>query len=184
MSTNRTELHAQATHPWLVTAICAGAMFMEMLDGTIILTAFPRMAVDFHTRPVDLSIGVTSYLLAMAALLPASGWIADRFGTRRVFLSAMAGFVLTSVLCALSHTLFAFAAARALQGACAALMSPVARVAMVRTIRGARLAQSINDGELAVQMARHHHVKAVRPQIDSSDDFWNFAARHLFSRAF
>ena len=135
---------ARAAHPLLVTAICAGAMFMEMLDSTIILTAFPRMATDFHARPVELSIGVTSYLLALAALLPASGWIADRFGTRRVFLAAMAGFVLTSVLCAQSPSLTAFAMARALQGACGALMSPVARVAMVRTMRGSRLAHAIN----------------------------------------
>ena len=131
-------------HPILVTAICAGAMFMEMLDGTIILTAFPRMAMDFHTRPVDLSIGVTSYLLALAAILPASGWVADRFGTRRTFLLAVVGFMTTSVLCALSHTLLQFAAARVLQGACGALMSPVARMAMVRSVRGARLAKAIN----------------------------------------
>ena len=135
---------ARPVHPLLVTAICAGAMFMEMLDSTIILTAFPRMAADFHTQPVALSIGVTFYLLALAAVLPASGWIADRFGTRRVFLAAMAGFVVTSVLCGLSRSLAEFALARALQGACGALMSPVARVAMVRTIRGSRLAQAIN----------------------------------------
>lgn len=144
MSTTEQQRPVPSVHPWLVTAICAGAMFMEMLDGTVILTAFPRMAADFDVRPVDLSIGVTAYLLALAALLPASGWIADRFGTRRVFLYSMAGFALTSVLCALSPSLMAFAAARALQGACAALMSPVARMAMVRTLRGSRLAAALN----------------------------------------
>jgi EmrB/QacA subfamily drug resistance transporter len=102
------------------------------------------MAVDFHTPPVELSIGVTSYLLALAAILPASGWIADRFGTRRTFLLAMLGFVATSVLCALSTGLLQFAAARALQGTFGALMTPVARIAMVRSIRGERLAKAMN----------------------------------------
>jgi len=144
MSDSSSHSASGRAHPVLVTAICAGAMFMEMLDGTIILTAFPRMAVDFHTRPVELSIGVTSYLLALAAILPASGWIADRFGTRRIFLLAVIGFMMTSVLCALSGTLLQFAGARVLQGASGALMSPVARMAMVRSVRGARLAKAMN----------------------------------------
>jgi EmrB/QacA subfamily drug resistance transporter len=143
-------LHAGGSRrPALLAGIVAGSMFMEMLDSTVILTAFPRMAESFHTSPVSLSIGVTAYLLALAALLPASGWIADRFGTRRVFALAVVGFIAASVLCGLSNSLEQFAAARVLQGAAAAVMSPVARLAMLKTIDLKQIAAAMNKGAAA-----------------------------------
>jgi EmrB/QacA subfamily drug resistance transporter len=132
-----------------MTVFFAGALFMELLDTTVILTALPNMAQTFGVNPVDLSIGVTSYMLAMSALLPASGWIADHFGTRRVFLVAIAGFALASVLCGLSGTLPMFVAARLLQGASAAIMAPVARLTMLKSMERNKLARAMNTGAMA-----------------------------------
>jgi EmrB/QacA subfamily drug resistance transporter len=132
-----------------MTTFFAGALFMELLDTTVILTALPNMARTFGVNPVDLSIGITSYMLAMSALLPASGWIADHFGTRRVFLVAIAGFALASVLCGLSGSLPMFVAARLLQGAAAAIMAPVARLTMLKSMERKQLARAMNTGAMA-----------------------------------
>ena len=86
---------------WLV----AIAFFMQTLDATIVNTALPAMADDLHESPLKMHSVVISYALAMATLIPASGWIADRFGTRRAFMSAIVLFSLGSLLCALSHNL-------------------------------------------------------------------------------
>jgi EmrB/QacA subfamily drug resistance transporter len=139
----------QLARPALVVAVASSSLFMEMLDSTVILTALPRMALDFHTTAVGMGIGLTTYLLALAAVLPASGWLADRFGTRRVFLSAVVGFLLSSILCGVCQSLWQFVVARSLQGAAAALMSPVARLSMVKTLQGERLARAINMGAMA-----------------------------------
>jgi EmrB/QacA subfamily drug resistance transporter len=119
-------------------------MFMELLDATVLLTALPRMAETFGRSPVDLSIGVTAYLLSFAALIPASGWVAERYGTRNVFAAAIGLFVAASVLCGLSNSLEMFAAARVLQGAAASMMSPVGRMTMMRVVERQQLARAIN----------------------------------------
>jgi EmrB/QacA subfamily drug resistance transporter len=119
--------------PRLIALIVACAMFMAQLDTSVVLVALPDMARSFAVRPVDLSIGVTIYILAQAVLLPSSGWVADRFGARRVFALALASFTAASVLCALSHTLPQFIGARVLQGAAAALMTPVARLVLLQS---------------------------------------------------
>jgi len=108
-------------------------MFMAALDASVIVVAMPAMARTFDVRPVDLNIGITIYILAQAVLLPASGWIADRFGARRVFALALAGFTVASVLCGLSRTLPQFIVARVLQGAAASLMTPIARIVLLRS---------------------------------------------------
>ncbi len=108
---------------------------MAGLDASVIVVAMPDMARTFAVRPVDLSIGITIYILAQAVLLPASGWVADRFGARRVFALAVAGFTAASALCALSHTLGEFIGARVLQGATAALMTPIARIVLLKSTR-------------------------------------------------
>ncbi len=74
-----------------IAILVAGAFFMENLDGTIIATALPQMGRSFHVNPVDLNIGMTAYLLMLAVFIPISGWFADRFGARTVFVSAIAG---------------------------------------------------------------------------------------------
>lgn len=113
--------------------LVAGAFFMEFIDGTVIATALPDMAKSFGVQAVDLNIGISAYLITLAVLIPASGWIADRFGARKVFALALAIFTLASVLCGLSESLEIFVAMRILQGVGGALMVPVGRLAVLRT---------------------------------------------------
>jgi EmrB/QacA subfamily drug resistance transporter len=115
-----------------VALLVAGAFFMENLDGTVIATALPQMAQSFRTTPPALAIGMTAYLLTLAVFIPASGWAADRFGARRVFMAAMALFTFASVLCGLSQGRWEFTAARILQGGGGALMVPVGRLVVLR----------------------------------------------------
>ena len=95
-----------------IAFIVATAFFMQNLDGTIIVTALPAMAKGFGIEPVAMSIGITAYLLSLAAFVPVSGWVADRLGARNVFAAAVAVFTVASLLCALSPHLSAFVAAR------------------------------------------------------------------------
>jgi len=113
--------------------LVAGAFFMEFLDGTVIATALPEMAQTFGVTAVDLNIGISAYLITLAVLVPASGWIADRFGARNVFTLALAIFTLASVLCGFATSVDSFVAMRILQGIGGALMVPVGRLAVLRT---------------------------------------------------
>ena len=113
--------------------LVAGAFFMEFLDGTVIATALPDMARSFGVDAVALNIGISAYLITLAVLIPASGWIADRFGARKVFTAALAIFTLASVFCGLSTSVEMFVAMRVLQGMGGALMVPVGRLAVLRT---------------------------------------------------
>ncbi len=113
--------------------LVAGAFFMEFIDGTVIATALPDMAKSFGVQAVDLNIGISAYLITLAVLIPASGWIADRFGARKIFTLALAIFTLASMLCGFSTTLESFLAMRILQGVGGALMVPVGRLAVLRT---------------------------------------------------
>src|SRR5712664_623090 len=109
----------------VIALLVAGAFFMEQLDGTVIATALPQMAESFGVAPVDLNIGMSAYLLTVAVFIPASGWLTDRFGAQTVFASAIVTFTAASVLCAASGSLWAFTAARVLQGVGGAMMVPV-----------------------------------------------------------
>jgi EmrB/QacA subfamily drug resistance transporter len=129
--------------PIYVTTLIAGAFFMENLDGTIIATALPQMARSFHIGAVNLNIGMTAYLLTLAVLIPISGWIADRFGSRTVFASAIAIFTLASLLCGLAHTLTEFTLMRILQGCGGAMMVPVGRLIVLRNTPKDKLTQAI-----------------------------------------
>ena len=123
--------------------LVAAAFFMENLYGTVIVTALPQMARSFGVQPVDMSIGVSAYVLTLAVLIPASGWIADRFGARRVFAAAIVLFTLASMLCGLSGNLLAFTAARVLQGAAGAMMVPVGRLVVLRNTPKPQLMRAI-----------------------------------------
>lgn len=123
---------APENRPTLLALIVACAFFMEMLDGTIIATALPQIAVTFHERPVDLSIGMSAYLLTLAVFIPSSGWMADRFGSKTIFATAIVVFTGASVLCGSSNTLWEFTAARVLQGIGGAMMVPVGRLSVLR----------------------------------------------------
>lgn len=105
---------------------------MEILDGTIIATAAAGMAADLHVRPVDINLAMTSYLITLAVGIPISGWLAKRFGARRVFTAAIAIFTLASLLCALSPNLAFLCGARMLQGLGGAMMVPVGRLVVLR----------------------------------------------------
>jgi EmrB/QacA subfamily drug resistance transporter len=129
--------------PFYVTTLIAGAFFMENLDGTIIATALPQMARSFHVGAVKLNVGMTAYLLTLAVFIPISGWVADRFGSRSVFATAIGIFTLASLFCGMSHTLTQFTLMRILQGIGGAMMVPVGRLIVLRTTPKDRLTQAI-----------------------------------------
>ncbi|WP_199101909.1 MFS transporter [Aquitalea sp. ASV11] len=127
----------------LIALLVAAAFFMENLDATVINTALPAMAATFAVQPVDLNIGITAYLLTLTLLIPASGWLADRLGCRRVFMASIVVFTLASLLCAMSQNLWQFALARVLQGVGGAMMVPVGRLAVLRNTPKHKLMQAI-----------------------------------------
>ncbi|HTU54851.1 MAG TPA: MFS transporter, partial [Acetobacteraceae bacterium] len=96
----------------ITATIVACALFMQNLDSTVVATALPAMARAFHTAPVNMSVALTSYLLSVAVFIPASGWAADRFGSRTVFRVAIVVFTLGSILCGRAETLWFLVAAR------------------------------------------------------------------------
>lgn len=123
-----------AIHHNIVPLIVATALFMQSLDATVLSTSLPEIARDFNANPIHLKLAVTTYLLALAVFIPASSWVADRFGARRVFRWAMAVFAMGSIACALSNSLMELVAARALQGVGGAMMVPVGRIVVLRAI--------------------------------------------------
>ncbi len=126
--------------PWVV----ATALFMEQLDSTIVNTAVPAMAASLNVTPLSLKGVVTSYILSLAVGIPVSGWMADRFGTRRVFAWAVATFTLASFLCGVSVNATMLVAARMLQGMGAAMMMPVGRLAVIRTFEKSEMLAAMN----------------------------------------
>ncbi|HTH62824.1 MAG TPA: MFS transporter [Paraburkholderia sp.] len=119
----------------MTAAVVASALFMQNIDATVVATALPSMARDLDVNPVHLSSAITSYLIALTVFIPVSGWIADRFGAKRVFLTAIATFTLASVACALAHGLPELIAARVLQGVGGAMMVPVGRLILFRRVQ-------------------------------------------------
>jgi EmrB/QacA subfamily drug resistance transporter len=126
--------------PWLV----AIALFMEHLNATILNTAVPAIAASLNVTPLSLKAVVSSYVLSLAVFIPVSGWMADRFGTRRVFGIAVAIFTLSSILCGLAINVPMLVAARIMQGIGAAMMLPVGRLAIVRTFPKSELLAAMN----------------------------------------
>ena len=118
----------------IIPLIVAAALFMENMDSTVIATSLPAIAVDIGTSPLTLKLAITSYLLSLAVFIPASGWTADRFGARRVFSIAICLFMLGSIGCALSSSITDFVLARILQGMGGAMMTPVGRLVLLRSI--------------------------------------------------
>src|ERR1700728_904094 len=118
----------------MVPLIIATALFMENMDSTVIATSLPAIARALVTNPLTLKLAVTSYLLSLAICIPASGWTADRFGARNVFRFAICVFVLGSIGCAASRSLDQFVLARIFQGMGGAMMTPVGRLILVRSI--------------------------------------------------
>jgi EmrB/QacA subfamily drug resistance transporter len=123
----------------LTAMIVASALFMQNLDSTVIATALPAMARAFGADPVHMSAALTSYLLSLAVFIPASGWMADRFGARTVFRAAIGVFTLGSVLCGEAGNFPLLIAARILQGTGGAMMVPVGRLLLLRTVAKSEL---------------------------------------------
>ena len=118
----------------LIPLIVACSLFMEQLDSTIIATALPTIARDINVDPLRLNLAITCYLLSLAIFIPLSGWMADRFGARTVFRAAIGVFMLGSICCGISNNLLEFIAARMLQGLGGAMMSPVGRFVLLRSV--------------------------------------------------
>src|SRR5713101_6847333 len=118
----------------LIPLIVATALFMENMDSTVIATSLPAIAADIGTSPLTLKLAITSYLLSLAVFIPASGWTADRFGARIVFAVAVAVFMVGSVGCAMSGSVPDFVFARILQGMGGAMMTPVGRLVLLRSV--------------------------------------------------
>lgn len=137
-------MHLKLISRDIATALLvAGALFMEILDATVITTALPVIAGDFGVPAPHLSIGVSAYLVAVTLFIPLSGYVADKFGARTIFIAAIVIFTLASVLCGLSTTLAEFTAARVLQGIGGALMVPVGRLVVLRDLPKAQLVRTV-----------------------------------------
>src|SRR5271155_4365713 len=126
--------------PWLV----AVAFFMESLDTTILNTAVPTIAAALHVAPLSMKSVLASYTLSLAIFIPISGWMADRFGTRRVFAFAIAIFALGSFLCGMSSNIHVLVACRILQGCGGSMMVPVGRLTLVRTFAKSELVRALS----------------------------------------
>src|SRR3984885_8296766 len=118
----------------IVALVVACAFFMETFTGTVITTALPAMARTFGSDPVRLSAGVTAYMVSLAIFIPLSGWVADRYGARTVFRAAIGVFTIASVLCGLCDNLSELVLSRIIQGIGGAMMVPVGRLVMLRSV--------------------------------------------------
>lgn len=128
----------------VIALIVACAFFMENLDATIIVTAIPPIAQSFSTTATRMSLAITAYVLATAACIPASGWLADRVGARNLFACAIGVFTAASMACGAAPTFLTFIGARIVQGAAAAMMSPVGRLVVLRTTEKRNLMQALS----------------------------------------
>ena len=137
-------LKLSRSNPMMVPLIVACALFMQNLDTSIINTALPSIAVSFHDSPVKLSMAVTAYMLSLAVFIPVSGWLADQFGAATVFRAAIAVFTLASVACGLTNSTLELTAARVLQGLGGAMMVPVGRLVLMRSIDRSQLVRAIS----------------------------------------
>jgi EmrB/QacA subfamily drug resistance transporter len=173
---------------WLVSA----SFFMQTLDATIVNTALPAMALSLGERALRMQSVVIAYSLTMAMLIPASGWLADRFGIRRAFLSAIIVFTAGSILCAASHTLGELTSARVLQGAGGALLLPIGRLALLQTFPRERLLPAMSFvaipglvgpligptlGGWLVEVASWHWIFLINVPIGIAGGF--FTVRHM-----
>ncbi|MGO9484956.1 MAG: MFS transporter [Rhodomicrobium sp.] len=118
----------------LIPLIVACGLFMENLDSTVLSTSLPAIAADLHVAPISLKLALTSYLLSLAVFVPISGWVADKYGARTVFMAAIAVFTGGSALCSLAHSLPELVCYRIVQGLGGAMMVPVGRLVILRSI--------------------------------------------------
>jgi EmrB/QacA subfamily drug resistance transporter len=127
----------------LVPLVVACALFMENLDSAVIATSLPVIAADLNQDPIALKLALTSYLISLAIFIPVSGWMADRYGARTIFRVAIGVFMVGSLACAMAGSLAGFVAARFLQGMGGAMMVPVGRLLILRTVSKAELVSAL-----------------------------------------
>lgn len=127
----------------IVPLILAVALFMEQMDSTVIATSLPAIAHDLDVGPITLKLALTTYMVALAIFIPLSGWMADRFGAKRIFRYAILVFIAGSILCAFSNSLVAFVVSRFIQGMGGAMMTPVARLVLVRSTSRSELVSAM-----------------------------------------
>jgi EmrB/QacA subfamily drug resistance transporter len=143
--TGKTTIGAKLLPSYLITALTvACALFMENLDSTVISTALPAIAKDLHEDPISLKLALTSYLISLAIFIPVSGWAADRFGARTIFRAAILVFTLGSILCGISATLPGLVGARVIQGLGGAMMVPVGRLLLLRSVERSELVNAFS----------------------------------------
>jgi MFS family permease len=123
----------------LIPYVVACALFMENLDSTVLATALPEIARSLGESPLHLNLAITSYLLSLAIFIPVSGWIADRFGARRVFCAAIVVFTLGSISCGFADSFWHLVASRVVQGLGGAMMVPVGRLVLLRSVSKSEL---------------------------------------------
>lgn len=115
-------------------------LLIELIDGSALNTALPQIANDFHVNPITLKVAVTVYLLALGLFIPASGWISDKIGCKKLLIISLTGFIISPIACGLSTNIISLVIFRTFQGAFGAFTAPVARLAMVRIFKNDRLA--------------------------------------------
>ena len=118
----------------MIPFIVSLSVFMESLDSTVINTAIPAISHALHADPVDLKIALISYLLSLAIFIPISGWIADKFGSKNVFITAVVIFTMSSLWCGFANNLMELSIARFIQGVGGALGLPVGRLILIRVV--------------------------------------------------
>lgn len=128
----------------LLPAILATAIFMQMLDSTILNTSLPAIARDLHESPLNMQNAIIAYVLTLALFMPVSGFLADKFGTRKVFIAALILFVLGSVFCSFSQNLPQLVVSRVIQGVGGSLMTPVGKLALIKTFPKNELLKAMN----------------------------------------
>jgi EmrB/QacA subfamily drug resistance transporter len=136
-----------------IALIVAATMFMVQLDGTALATALPEMSREFQVSPVDMSLAITIYVTCLVGFLPASAWLADNFGARRVLVWATVLFALSSILCSVSTSFWEFIAARALQGVGASALAPIGRLILLRTTPKQQLVSAIATASAPMLLA-------------------------------
>lgn len=124
--------------------ILATGIFMQMLDSTILNTSLPAIAAELNESPLDMQNAIISYVLTLALFMPVSGFLADKYGTKKVFISAMLIFIAGSIFCSLSQNLTQLVIARVVQGIGGSLMTPVGKLALIKTFPKKELLKAMN----------------------------------------
>lgn len=136
----------------MTTFIVSFALFMDVLDGNVVNTAIPVMSQSFHINPIDLKIALISYLLNLAIFIPMSGWTADKYGTKNIFILAIGLFTVSSFFCGQAQTLMQLVIARSVQGIGGAFMISLGRLIIARTFKKHELMEAMNTVIIVVSM--------------------------------